>query len=163
MGSLKKKLRIRLYLLIVLISGVIAFVFFQFTQAEEPLFLNGVLRSHGQPERKPMLSSYEIELEIPQMDIAKILSRYRPDDVNGELDVEFLLASAPTMTFKGKLAQDKIAKLASPGRFEEGPVFQALVRVSPLPGPDGQPDIAPEAQIPKELLLTETAAHCRIQ
>jgi len=112
------------------------------------------------------ISEWEIELKIPQKHIGQVLTAFGVADVKKELDVDFLLASKPTQTFKGKLAWDRISKEAMPNRDdhnESDPVVLAWVRVAPKPGPDGQPDIAPEYQIPPELLLTGTEVHSRIR
>ena len=112
------------------------------------------------------ISDWEIELKIPQKHIGQVRTAFGVADVKKELDVDFLLASKPTQTFKGKLAWDKIAQEAMPNRDdhnESDPVVLAWVRVAPKFGPDGQPDIAPEYQIPPELLLAGTEVHSRIR
>jgi hypothetical protein len=112
------------------------------------------------------ISEWEIELKIPQKHIGQVLTAFGVADVKQELDVDFLLSSKPTQTFKGKLAWNMIAKEATPNRDdhnESDPVVLARVRVSPRLGPDGQPDIAPEYQIPPELLLAGTEVHSRIR
>src|SRR5262249_32196124 len=47
---------------------------------------------------------WEIELKIPQKHIGQILQAFQGKDANAELDVDLLVTSAPTKTFKGKLA-----------------------------------------------------------
>lgn len=105
---------------------------------------------------------WEIELKIPQKHIGQVLQAFpkptaeKPDP---ELDVDLLLASAPTHVFKGKLARSKIAGEASPNRDdanESDPVVLASVRI------DG-PGLPPSTRIPKEYLVTGTEIHSKIR
>lgn len=93
---------------------------------------------------------WEIELKIPQKHIGQILQAFNPDDPDHELDVDLLLLSAPTSTYKGKLHRQKIAPEAKENRDENNesePVVLAWVRI------EGD-DIPKEDQLPETLLQT---------
>jgi hypothetical protein len=138
----------------------------------EQLFTRGVkpsdplIRIGDANIKRPDIREWEIELKIPQKHIGQVRTAYGVADVKGELDVDLLLSSKPTQVFKGKLAWNKIAQEASPNRDEHNesdPVVLARVRIYPKPGPDGKPDIAPENQIPPDLLLAGIEVHTRIR
>ncbi|MFX9089345.1 hypothetical protein ABTN55_19410, partial [Acinetobacter baumannii] len=60
---------------------------------------------------------WEIELKIPQKHIGQVLLAFGPSKEGKDpepLDVDLLLLSAPTQTFRGKLARSKIAGEANP-------------------------------------------------
>jgi multidrug efflux pump subunit AcrA (membrane-fusion protein) len=102
---------------------------------------------------------WEIELKIPQKHIGQVLQAYRTGDPDEELDVDILLASAPTKTFKGKLPRRRIAGEASPNKDdpnESDPVVLAAVRI------EGD-DIPPANRIPANLLVTGTEVHSKIR
>jgi hypothetical protein len=95
---------------------------------------------------------WEIELRIPQKHIGKVLEAYhtgKNDEVK-ELDVDFLLLTDPTKTYKGKLPRDKISFEANPQKKDDSeeiePVVVAYVRI------DGA-DIPPESRLPRDQLL----------
>lgn len=103
--------------------------------------------------------AWEAELRIPQKHIGQVLHAFKGKPPDAELDVDLLLLSAPTRVFKGKLARNKIAGEAVPNTedaSEPDPVVLASVRI------DG-PDIAPANRLPRDLLLTGTEIHTRIQ
>lgn len=102
---------------------------------------------------------WEIELKIPQKHIGQILGAFPTDAPDAELDVDLLLASCPTRTFKGKLPRGKIAGEANPNREDPGdaePVVLASVRL------DG-PGIEEAERLPPDLLVTGTEVHTRIR
>jgi hypothetical protein len=102
---------------------------------------------------------WEIELKIPQKHIGQILQAFQGKDANAELDVDLLVTSAPTSTFRGKLARTKIAGEASPNRDdpnESDPVVLASVRI------DG-PGIAKSDMIPPNLLVTGIEVHTKVR
>jgi hypothetical protein len=92
---------------------------------------------------------WELELKIPQKHIGQVLQAYeRQGKGKDTLDVDFLLRSDPTRTFKGKLARDRIAAEATPakeGESDSEPVVLAYVRI------DGS-DIAGKDRVPREML-----------
>jgi hypothetical protein len=105
------------------------------------------------------VSDWEIELRIPQKNIGQILAAYPPGDPRAELDVDILLLSAPTRTFKGKLARNKISAEATPAQNdnnESEPVVYAYVRI------DGD-DIPEDSRLPPQLLLTSTEVHAKVR
>jgi hypothetical protein len=61
---------------------------------------------------------WEIELRIPQKHIGQVLLAFERN--NGKpLDIDFLLQSDPTRTYRGKLHRDKVAGMALPNRDEK--------------------------------------------
>jgi hypothetical protein len=101
---------------------------------------------------------WEVELKVPHTHISQVLEAFAAGGSGAELDVDLLLTSLPTRTFRGKLARDQVAAEAGLERDGEstGPVVRASVRI------DG-PDIAAEERIPPELLVTGTAVHGKIR
>jgi hypothetical protein len=102
---------------------------------------------------------WEVELKIPQKHIGQILVAFAPDDPRAELDVDLLLLSAPTRTFKGKLARDKVGGEAAPNHDDTQdtePIVLASVRL------EGD-DIAPENTVPRDLLVTGTEVHAKVR
>ncbi|MGF1581165.1 MAG: hypothetical protein ACFCD0_17505 [Gemmataceae bacterium] len=76
-----------------------------------------------------------------------------------EVDVDFLLISQPTTTYKGKLHRGHIAPEATPDRTdnnEADPVVIARVRLSGDDIPEGY-------RLPPHLLLTGTEVHSRVR
>jgi hypothetical protein len=124
-----------------------------YTKPSEPL-----LRFGKADPRRPNVDEWEIELKIPQKHIGQVLSAYKGLKTD-ELDVDLLLVSAPTRTFKGKLARIKVASEATPNQTDNNepePVVLGWVRIA------GK-DIPKDAQLPPELLLTGTEVHARVR
>jgi hypothetical protein len=104
---------------------------------------------------------WEIELKIPQKHIGQVLFAFDPKDPNKDLDVDLILKSMPTRTFKAKLARKDIGGEATPNRDDQNeaePVVLAYVRI------DGS-DIPEEKAVPKDgnLLVTGTEAVAKIR
>ncbi|HZU35043.1 MAG TPA: hypothetical protein VFA18_04000 [Gemmataceae bacterium] len=102
---------------------------------------------------------WEILLKIPQKHIGQVLQAFDGLDPDAELDVDLLLVSTPTRTFKGKLARSGIGGQATPNKDDPSdaePVVLASVRIE-------GPDIPPEQQIPRDLLWTGTEVHSKIR
>ena len=102
---------------------------------------------------------WEVELKIPQKHIGQILQAFEPGNPRAELDVDLLVVSAPTRTFKGKLSRDKIAGEASPNKEDASdsePMILASVRI------DGS-DIPAAQRIPPDLLVTGTEVHSKVR
>lgn len=115
------------------------------------------------PEQ-PRLTDWEVELRIPQKNIGQVLEASRLYGQGAELDVDLLLLSAPTRTFKGKLVHiSKQADHLKDANDQPEPVVTAKVRLYPKKTPDGGLDIPPEAVVPPELLLTGTEVNARIR
>ncbi len=113
------------------------------------------------------LDEWEIELKIPQKNVGQVLTAFnRGEAVNGELDVDLLLTTKPTQTFRGKLRRDRIGSEAAPNKNENNesePVVYAWVRIHPEKDANGNDDIPPDYRLPPELLLTGTEVHSRIR
>jgi hypothetical protein len=119
----------------------------RFVKPSEPL-----LRI-GDPERP-----WEVELKIPQKYMAQILRAFTAAGPGHDLDVDLLLASAPTRVFRGKLARDRLAAEAvpDPDGGDPGAVVLASVRVE-------GPDLAEADVIPYDLLVTGTEVHSKVR
>ncbi|MGE3806548.1 MAG: hypothetical protein AB7K24_17925 [Gemmataceae bacterium] len=99
---------------------------------------------------------WEIETSIPHHHLGKVLEAFGNRD---ELDVDILLLSKPTVTFRGKLARAALESEAQPSENEgpgAEPVVKALVRLA-------GPGIPESERIPSELLLTGSEVHLRIR
>jgi hypothetical protein len=102
--------------------------------------------------------NWELELKIPQKHIGQILKAFPPGD-KAELDVDLLVTSVPTKTFRGKLARDRVAGEAVPNKDdhnESEPIVFAYVRVS------GN-DIPEDMRIPRDLLVTGVEVHAKVR
>ncbi len=103
---------------------------------------------------------WEFELKIPEKHIGQVLQAFQYTH-SDELDVDIILRSSPTKTYKGKLARANIGGEASPNRDENNesdPVIVAYVRC------DGD-DIDPAYRLPKneELLVAGTEVVAKIR
>jgi hypothetical protein len=101
---------------------------------------------------------WEIVLHISQKHIGQVLHgfEYLHADV---LEVDFLLRSDPTHTYRGLLYKDRIAGEATPGRDENNesePYVMAFVQV------DGE-GIPPDMRLPRESLVSGTEVHAKIR
>jgi hypothetical protein len=88
-----------------------------------------------------------------------VLLAFDSNDPQAELDVDLLLLSTPTQTFKGKLQRGKIGSEAAPPKdapTDPEPVLTASVRIE-------GPDIDPSDQIPRSLLVAGTDVHAKIR
>ncbi len=98
---------------------------------------------------------WEVEVRIPQKHIGQVLHAYdylseREGHPVNELDVDLIVRSDPTHTYRGKLARDKIANQADPHKDDNNeaePVVLAWVRI------DGD-DIPADKRVPPSLLGT---------
>jgi hypothetical protein len=101
---------------------------------------------------------WEVQLKIPQQHLGQVLLAFNSDDPQDELDVDLLLLSAPTRTFKGKLARGNLGSEASPVKEDSDskPVLLATVRI------DGM-GIDASAQIPRTLLVAGTEVHAKVR
>jgi hypothetical protein len=62
---------------------------------------------------------WEIELRIPQKHISQVLKAYEGKAEGEALDVDFILRSDPTRTYRGKLYKERISSEAIPNRDEK--------------------------------------------
>jgi hypothetical protein len=102
--------------------------------------------------------AWEVELKVPFKHIGQVLRAF---DRSGqqELDVDLMILSDPTQVYRGKLSRDQVAGQAVPDsddRSETEPTVQVRVRV------DGE-DIPEEQRLPRDLLLTGSEVHAKIQ
>jgi hypothetical protein len=108
--------------------------------------------------RPTRIDEWEIELKIPQKNIGQVLAAYR-DNPQAELDVDLLLLSKPTSTYKGKLCRDRVSPQADPNKDDNNepePAVVAWVRI------DGD-DIPKSSRLPAQLLLKGTEVHAKVR
>jgi hypothetical protein len=99
---------------------------------------------------------WEIELKIPQKHIGQVKAALGNQE---ELDVDLLVQTIPTRTYRGKLSRLKIAGEAVPNRDdhnESEPIVLAYVRIS------GE-GIAPEDAVPRDQLVTGVEVHAKVR
>jgi hypothetical protein len=99
---------------------------------------------------------WEIELKIPQKHIGQVKRAFGREQ---ELDVDILLSTMPTKTFRGRLAKDRIGGEAMPNKDENNesePVVIAYVRI------DGD-NIPKDKLVPKSALVAGTEVHTKVR
>jgi hypothetical protein len=103
-------------------------------------------------------SGWEIELKVPSRDVAPILEAFAAAGPQAELDVDLLLLSNPTHSYKGKLARRNLAVEASPDPdgADATPAVRATVRI------DG-PGISEGERVSRELLVSGTEVHGKVR
>jgi hypothetical protein len=104
---------------------------------------------------------WEIELKIPQKHIGQVLAAFGrlPKDAPQELDVDILVRTDPTRTFKGKLHRDKVAGEAKPNQTDQNepePIVLAYVRI------EGD-DIPAKDRLPRDLLVAGAEVHAKVR
>src|SRR5262249_37345092 len=75
---------------------------------------------------------WEVELKVPQKHIGQVLQAFGSSDPDKELDVDLVLRSTPTKTYKGKLARRDVGGEATPNRDDNNeaePVVVAIVHI----------------------------------
>jgi hypothetical protein len=126
----------------------------KFVKEEEP-----ILRVGYTNPQVPAIGDWEIELKIPQKHVGQVLAAYAGKRENESLDVDLLLVSEPTHTFRGKLARADIAAQAMVDKNahdEAEPMVLAKVRVSGDDIPSGY-------RLPPDRLVTGTEVHARVR
>jgi hypothetical protein len=107
---------------------------------------------------------WEVEVRIPQKHIGQVLYAFdylskREGKPVEELDVDLIVRSDPTRTFRGKLNKNKIANQADPHKDDNSneaePVVLAWVRI------DG-PGIPEDKRVPDRLMLTGTEVKAKV-
>jgi hypothetical protein len=101
---------------------------------------------------------WEVELKIPQKHAGQVLSAFEYEQTD-ELDIDLLVRSDPTHSYKGKLKRLAIGGEAIPQKDdnnESEPVVSARVRIE-------GPGIAEADQIPRSLLLTGAEVRAKIR
>ncbi|MFN4258699.1 MAG: hypothetical protein ACK4RK_05345 [Gemmataceae bacterium] len=102
--------------------------------------------------------NWEIELRIPQKHIGQVLQAFE-NTGNAPLDVDLLLLTNPTQTYRGKLDRHKLAAEAIPSADDPNdpePVVLASVRLEGT-------DIPKDKQLPRELLVTGAAVSTKVR
>jgi hypothetical protein len=102
---------------------------------------------------------WEVELKIPQKHIGQVMRAFDITQANPKLDVDLLVTSAPTRTFRGVLYMDKTARDAVPNRDdhnESAPVLIAYVSLD-------DPSIPEDLRIPRNLMVTGVEVHAKIR
>lgn len=102
---------------------------------------------------------WEIELRIPQKHISQVLRAYERIGEGQPLDVDFLLRTDPTRTYRGKLYRDRIASEAIPNRDEKDepePEVIAFVSIDDA-------SIDPAYRLSREALTSGTEVHAKIR
>jgi hypothetical protein len=126
----------------------------RYVKPNEPL-----LRVGAVDPRNPRLNDWEIKLTIPQKHVGQVLRAYKTTDPGETLDVDVLVTSHPTQTFRAKLRRDKIALQAQNQRDahdEPEPVVLAWASI--------HDESIPEAsRIPLHFLLADVEIHSRIR
>jgi hypothetical protein len=101
---------------------------------------------------------WEIELKIPQKHIGQVQAAFDRERTQ-TLDVDFLLRSDPTHTYRGKLDRKRIAGEAMPGHDDNNepePYVLAYVRLD-------DPDIEPDMRLPLGALTSGTEVHAKVR
>jgi hypothetical protein len=101
---------------------------------------------------------WEIELRIPQKHISQVLQAYERND-GQPLDVDFLLCSDKTRTYRGKLKRERIASEAIPNRDEKDesePEVIAYVSID-------DDSIDPAYRLSREALTSGTEVHAKVR
>jgi hypothetical protein len=102
---------------------------------------------------------WEIEVKIPQKNIAQVRQAFPANDPGAKLDVDIIVLSEPTKKYKGKLAFDRIAAEATPNKDdhnESTPVVIAYVSLD-------DPSIPDDDRVPPELLVTGVEVHGKVR
>ena len=103
--------------------------------------------------------AWQIELKIPQRHIGQILRAYKTGDGNEYLEVDVLVTSLPTHSFKGRLYRRDVTAEAVQNKDDHDEselVVYAYVRVN-------DPDMLKDDHIPEELLVTGVEVHTKIR
>jgi hypothetical protein len=101
---------------------------------------------------------WEIELRIPQKHISQVMKAY---EHNGgqPLDIDFLLRSDPTRTYRGKLYRDKIASEAVPNRDEKDESEPEVIAYASI----DDESIDPAYRLSRESLTSGTEVRAKVR
>jgi len=102
---------------------------------------------------------WEIELKIPQKHIGQVLRAFQRSDPPDRLDVDFLLTSSSTHTYRGILYRNKVSGEATPNRDdhnESAPVVIAYVSLN-------DPSIPEDMRVPRETFINGVDVHTKIR
>jgi hypothetical protein len=103
---------------------------------------------------------WEIEMKIPQKHIGQVQRAFPDNDPNAVLDVDLLVMSQPTRTYRGKLYRNKIAPEAVVSREEGSTESDAFVTA--WVSIDDK-DIPEADRLPKNVLTAGTEIHAKIR
>lgn len=104
-------------------------------------------------------SGFEVELKVPHKHMGRVLLAFDPDDPRDRLDVDLLLLTVPTRTFKGMLPRNKIGGEATPNKdnaTDTEPVLYASVELD-------DPGIPEDAKVPADFLVPGTEVHAKVR
>jgi hypothetical protein len=108
---------------------------------------------------KRTAKEWEIELKIPQKHVGQIKEAFLKLPEGEELEVDLIVMTMPTRTFKARLARNKIASQANPNKEEANDPESVVLAWARLSGKD----IPDNYEVPKELLLSTVEVHCKIR
>jgi len=100
---------------------------------------------------------WEVEARIPQKHIGQVLYAFEFNNTD-KLDVDLIVKSDPTHTYRGKLLKSKIADQADPHKDDNNeaePVVLAWVRIEGDDIPEGK-------RVPHDLVLTGTEVKVKV-
>jgi hypothetical protein len=103
--------------------------------------------------------NFEVELKIPEKHIGQIKRAFSRDEADPKLDVDLLIMSDPTRTFRGVLYKSRMAGEATPNRDdhnESAPVVLAYVSLD-------DKSIPPSMRVPRELTTTGIEVHGKVR
>jgi biotin carboxyl carrier protein len=92
------------------------------------------------------VGQWEIELKIPQKHVGQVLKAFDKNHPDKPLDVDLILRSAATRTFRGKLYRVDMGGQATPNQNdnnESDPIVMAYVRID-------DPSIDPDMKLPHD-------------
>jgi hypothetical protein len=109
-------------------------------------------------------SGWEVELKIPQKHLYQVTSAFNRAGKKGEgnrryLEVDLLVRSDPTRTFRGLLYEDRLGGEATPEQddaHEAEPVVTAYVSID-------DPHIPEDRRLPRELMVTGTEVVSKVR
>jgi hypothetical protein len=102
--------------------------------------------------------SWEIELKIPQKHIGQILRAFETNKTD-ILDVDLILKSMPTRTYKGKLLRKDVGGEANPNREDTSDAEPVVLAYVQIEGEDIKEPLAND----KGLLVTGTEAVAKVR
>jgi hypothetical protein len=107
---------------------------------------------------------WEVELKIPQKHLYQVLNAYKRLKTD-RLDVDLLVRTEPTRTFKGILKRERIGGEATPQKDDNNeaePVVTAYVSIDDREDAEGN-EIPSEKLIPRDLLVTGTEVVAKVR
>jgi len=143
------------------LAGIILTPEFRETLNDRAVKPNEPLLRIGQVSRDPTKrtsNEWEIELKIPQKHFGQVKAAFLRDP-DKDLDVDLLVMTAPTRTYKAKLSLKKVASQANSNKEDASDPEAVVLAWARLSGND----IPKDYQVPPELLLSTVEVHCKIR